>query len=80
MSVGFVFFFSKDLSLIDGGCGDRFVSDCMGHLPLIHDDSHTTKFPSDVNEEIFGPHSLSLPQPHEESPYGNIGYFVQKCR
>ena len=29
----------------------RFISDCMGHPPLIADNSFTTKLPADVDEE-----------------------------
>ncbi|KZT43385.1 hypothetical protein SISSUDRAFT_967281, partial [Sistotremastrum suecicum HHB10207 ss-3] len=57
---------------------DLFVSDCMGHPPLIADDFPTCKLPSDVNEEVFYPTSTSLPPPVEGGP--NFAYFLQKCR
>ncbi|KAH9829595.1 fungal-specific transcription factor domain-containing protein [Rhodofomes roseus] len=61
---------------------DLFVSDCMGHPPLIPDNSFTTHLPADVDEDAFGPSSLVLPGPSE----GNDGadqssaYFSLKCR
>ena len=48
--------------------------------PLISDDTHTTRIPTDVDESTFGPLSLILPPPNDENQHGNIGYFVQKCR
>jgi hypothetical protein len=59
----------------------RFVSDCMGHPPLIPDHSYTTKFPADVDDDLFGPASARLPVPAGEG-YGTDGfkYFEVKCR
>ncbi|KAI5122754.1 hypothetical protein M0805_009837 [Coniferiporia weirii] len=59
---------------------DAFVADCLGESPFIHDDSASTRFPSDVDDENFGPDSANLPAPNVESMQGNIDYFIQRCR
>ncbi|EPQ51790.1 hypothetical protein GLOTRDRAFT_107927 [Gloeophyllum trabeum ATCC 11539] len=64
---------------------DLFVSDCMGHPPLIADNSHTTKIPvSDVDEERFVPESIEIPTCKEEdsseSAVNSSTYLVLKCR
>ncbi|KZT28262.1 hypothetical protein NEOLEDRAFT_1109090 [Neolentinus lepideus HHB14362 ss-1] len=64
---------------------DLFVSDCMGHPPLIADNSHTTKIPvSDVDEERFVPESVDIPtlkdEDHGEHSVGSSTYLVLKCR
>ena len=68
-----------ELTLIDGS---SFVSDCMGHPPLIPDNSFTTHLPADVDEEAFGPSSTILPAPTEnvDAPDKSSAYFVLKCR
>lgn len=59
----------------------RFVSDCMGHPPLIADNSFTTRMPAEVDEEHFNPSSMSLPVlPAGESLEKGTQYFVLKCR
>ena len=57
-----------------------FVSDCMGMAPLIADDLHTCKLPSDVNDESFHPGSSSLPVKADAGSESTSSYFVQKCR
>lgn len=54
------------------------MSDCMGHPPLIPDNSHTTRLPSDVDEELFTPSSTSLPECAEGEK--SSVYFGMKCR
>ena len=58
-----------------------FVSDCMGHSPLIADNSFTTKLPADVDEEAFNPSSATITAPMngEESDKDSM-YFILKCR
>ncbi|KAH9925108.1 uncharacterized protein B0H18DRAFT_877465 [Fomitopsis serialis] len=61
---------------------DLFVSDCMGHPPLIPDNSFTTRLPADVDEDAFGPSSTILPGVSETGDGADKGsaYFVLKCR
>ncbi|KZT04865.1 uncharacterized protein LAESUDRAFT_657038 [Laetiporus sulphureus 93-53] len=60
---------------------DLFISDCMGHLPLIPDNSFTTRMPADVDEEQFTPSSLSLPTASTgEGAEKGTAYFSLKCR
>ncbi|KAI8989053.1 hypothetical protein BD414DRAFT_415220 [Trametes punicea] len=59
---------------------DLFVADCMGHTPLIADNSHTTKVPADVDEEKFTPSSTSLPVPESAESDTSSVYFGLKCR
>ncbi|TFK53011.1 hypothetical protein OE88DRAFT_1643729 [Heliocybe sulcata] len=65
---------------------DLFVSDCMGHPPLIADNSHTTRIPvSEVDEEKFAPESMEIPTLKEEEHVGDFNantstYLVLKCR
>lgn len=57
----------------------RFVSDCVGHQPLIPDNSFTTKLPMDVDESQFSPLSTTVPRPSDSCKTDNI-YFGLKCR
>lgn len=59
-----------------------FVSDCMGHPPLIPDNSFTTHLPADVDEDAFSPSSTVLPAPCEnvDGPDKSSAYFTLKCR
>ncbi|KZT63433.1 hypothetical protein DAEQUDRAFT_700148 [Daedalea quercina L-15889] len=61
---------------------DLFVSDCMGHPPLIPDNSFTTHLPADVDEDMFGPSSTVLPGPSEgaDGADRSSAYFALKCR
>ncbi|KAI0711983.1 fungal-specific transcription factor domain-containing protein [Fomitopsis betulina] len=61
---------------------DLFVSDCMGHPPLIPDNSFTTHLPADVDEDAFSPSSTVLPAPCEnvDGPDKSSAYFTLKCR
>ncbi|OBZ76226.1 Transcriptional activator protein acu-15 [Grifola frondosa] len=61
---------------------DLFISDCMGHPPLIADNSFTTRFPADVDEHLFTPSSTSLPYTHQGADWSetSTAYFVLKCR
>ncbi|EJD06601.1 uncharacterized protein FOMMEDRAFT_17107 [Fomitiporia mediterranea MF3/22] len=59
---------------------DAFVSGCLGESPFINDNSATTEFPTDVDEESFGPDSANRPAPNIETLHGNIDFFVQQCR
>ncbi|KAH8118203.1 hypothetical protein DFH11DRAFT_1741202 [Phellopilus nigrolimitatus] len=59
---------------------DAFVADCLGESPLINDNKATTRLPSDVDDESFGPGSTNLPAPNAELLQGNIDYFIQRCR
>ncbi|KAI0827295.1 hypothetical protein BC628DRAFT_1318765 [Trametes gibbosa] len=59
---------------------DLFVADCMGHPPLIADNTHTTRLPADVDEEKFTPSSTSLPVPDGADSDGSSTYFSLKCR
>ncbi|KDQ56670.1 hypothetical protein JAAARDRAFT_87501, partial [Jaapia argillacea MUCL 33604] len=46
---------------------DTYVSDSMGHVPLIADNSHTTRLPAaDVDEDRFEPKSAEVPTIKEE--------------
>ncbi|PCH37472.1 hypothetical protein WOLCODRAFT_84246 [Wolfiporia cocos MD-104 SS10] len=60
---------------------DLFVSDCMGHPPLIPDNSFTTRLPAEVDEEQFNPSSTTLPTPPSDQGIekGTV-YFALKCR
>lgn len=57
----------------------RFVSDCLGHQPLIPDNSFTTKLPLDVDESQFNPSSTIIPHPSDSCQTDNA-YFGLKCR
>ncbi|KAI0357665.1 hypothetical protein OH77DRAFT_1494588 [Trametes cingulata] len=59
---------------------DLFVADCMGHPPLIADNTHTTRLPADVDEEKFTPSSTSLPVPDNADSDMSSTYFGLKCR
>ncbi|KAH9851054.1 hypothetical protein C2E23DRAFT_733557 [Lenzites betulinus] len=59
---------------------DLFVADCMGHPPLIADNTHTTRLPADVDEEKFTPSSTSLPIPEGADSDTSSTYFSLKCR
>ncbi|THH09026.1 hypothetical protein EW145_g2300 [Phellinidium pouzarii] len=59
---------------------DAFVADSLGEAPFIHYNSASTRIPSDVDDESFGPDSANLPAPNVESLQGNIDYFIQRCR
>ncbi|KAI0772943.1 hypothetical protein BD413DRAFT_473675 [Trametes elegans] len=59
---------------------DLFVADCMGHPPLIADNTHTTHLPADVDEEKFTPSSTSLPVPESADSDASSVYFGLKCR
>ncbi|EIN14590.1 hypothetical protein PUNSTDRAFT_118038 [Punctularia strigosozonata HHB-11173 SS5] len=62
---------------------DVFVSDALGHPPLIADDTHTTKMPADVDEAAFGPHCTSLPIPpplRAEDGDASSAFFGLKCK
>ncbi|KAF9788065.1 fungal-specific transcription factor domain-containing protein [Thelephora terrestris] len=58
---------------------DLFVSDCMGHQPLIPDNPFTTKLPTDVDESRFSPFSTTIPHPSDSCKTDNT-YFGLKCR
>ena len=63
----------------------RFIADAMGHLPIIQDNTYTTKMPADVDEEQFNPSSTSLPVPVPRGAGGDpsevgFAYFALKCR
>ncbi|KAG8905510.1 hypothetical protein FRC00_013213, partial [Tulasnella sp. 408] len=61
---------------------DLWISDSMGHSPLISEDtSLSTKIPSDVHEASFDPTSSSIPAPTiGAAPGENLAHFVAKCR
>ncbi|KAI0649843.1 hypothetical protein C8Q79DRAFT_901592 [Trametes meyenii] len=59
---------------------DLFVADCMGHPPLIADNTHTTRLPNDVDEDKFSPSSTSLPEPESPDSDASSAYFGLKCR
>ncbi|OJT05904.1 hypothetical protein TRAPUB_3254 [Trametes pubescens] len=59
---------------------DLFVADCMGHPPLIADNTHTTRLPADVDEEKFTPSSTSLPTSESADGDTSSVYFGLKCR
>ncbi|KAH9903348.1 hypothetical protein C8Q73DRAFT_633805 [Cubamyces lactineus] len=59
---------------------DLFVADCMGHPPLIADNTHTTRVPADVDEEKFTPSSTTLPIPESADSDTSSVYFGLKCR
>jgi hypothetical protein len=57
----------------------------MGQMPSIQEGTYTTKLPADVDEEVFGPSSTSLPLPVPRQAGNNskevgFSYFIQKCR
>lgn len=62
----------------------RFLSDAMGHEPLIAHNSFTTKIPcGDVDEEAFGPSSAIIPMvslTNGNTYTGGIKSFEIKCR
>lgn len=54
-------------------------------MPSIQEGTYTTKLPADVDEEVFGPSSTSLPLPvprqaGSDSSEVGFSYFIQKCR
>ncbi|CCM05634.1 uncharacterized protein FIBRA_07863 [Fibroporia radiculosa] len=60
---------------------DLYISDCMGHPPLIPDNSFTTRMPAEVDEEHFSPSSTTLPAvPSGEGIERGTTYFTLKCR
>ncbi|KAI0312707.1 hypothetical protein OF83DRAFT_1066777 [Amylostereum chailletii] len=64
---------------------DVFVADCMGHMPIIQDNTYTTKIPADVDEEQFTPASSTLPVPVPRGAGGDpsevgFAFFALKCR
>lgn len=62
----------------------RFVSDAMGHPPLIPDNSYSTRYPaSGVDEEAFGPSSTWVPLVQDvDEGHGSSGsrYLEVRCR
>ncbi|KAI0767379.1 hypothetical protein C8Q74DRAFT_1203680, partial [Fomes fomentarius] len=63
---------------------DLFVADCMGHPPLIADNTHTTHLPADVDEDKFTPSCTTLPEVENtnvdpDSDRTSV-YFSYKCR
>ncbi|KAG8950140.1 hypothetical protein FRC04_007995 [Tulasnella sp. 424] len=61
---------------------DLWISDSMGHTPLISEDtSLSTRIPSDVDESSFDPTATSIPAPSSgAAPGANLAHFVAKCR
>lgn len=63
----------------------RFISDCMGHMPIIQDNTYTTKLPTDVDEGQFNPSSTTYPVPIPRGAGGDpsetgFAFFALKCR
>jgi len=57
----------------------------MGRSPLISDSEHTTRFPQDVDEDVFTPACTSIPLPRSplsliEPNVSDFKYFGLKCR
>ncbi|KAG7442813.1 uncharacterized protein BT62DRAFT_904513, partial [Guyanagaster necrorhizus] len=61
---------------------DVFVSDALGHSPLIGDDFNTKLPVADVDEKIFSPVSTRIPTPKDLTGFSRDGfrYFDVKCR
>ncbi|KAG9007070.1 hypothetical protein FRB90_009558 [Tulasnella sp. 427] len=59
---------------------DAYMSECMGHVPLIDQEAYNTQLPSDVNESQFRPDSTEMPLPNGSTTTTNISHFVYKCR
>ncbi|KAF8916670.1 hypothetical protein CPB85DRAFT_1216359, partial [Mucidula mucida] len=64
---------------------DVFVSDALGHEPLINDDFNTKMPVGDVDEKVFSSVSTRIPIPHDlesGSSYSrdSFQYFRVKCR
>ncbi|KAI0031508.1 hypothetical protein K488DRAFT_15054, partial [Vararia minispora EC-137] len=64
---------------------DVFISDCMNHMPIIQDNTYTTKLPTDVDEGQFTPSSTSYPVPVPRGAGGDpsesgFAFFAMKCR
>lgn len=61
------------------------MSDYLGRSPLISDSEHTTRFPQDVDEDVFTPACTSIPLPRSplsliEPNVSDFKYFGLKCR
>ncbi|KZV62477.1 hypothetical protein PENSPDRAFT_658069 [Peniophora sp. CONT] len=64
---------------------DVFIADCMGQLPIIQDNTYTTRIPADVDEGQFNPSSTSLPVPvprgsGPDSSETGFAFFALKCK
>ncbi|KZV96016.1 hypothetical protein EXIGLDRAFT_592732, partial [Exidia glandulosa HHB12029] len=59
---------------------DLFISDFLGHVPTIADNTFTTNMPAECDDDQFTPHSGSIPAPSDLSTQTNNSYFIQKCR
>ncbi|KAL6307008.1 fungal-specific transcription factor domain-containing protein [Sparassis latifolia] len=60
---------------------DLFISDCLGHPPLIPDNSFTTRLPADVDEDQFTPSSTTLPiLSNAEGTEKGTAYLILKLR
>lgn len=57
-----------------------YMSECMGHTPLIDHEGYNTQLPSDVDESRFRPESKELPPPNGSTTNHNLSHFVYKCR
>jgi hypothetical protein len=56
-----------------------FISDAMGHVPLIADNSHTTRTPMALEDDRFAPTSTTMPYADEAATTVSA-YLVQKLR
>ena len=57
----------------------------MGQLPIIQDNTYTTRIPADVDEGQFNPTSTSLPVPvprgsGPDSSETGFAFFALKCK
>ncbi|KAJ7594251.1 hypothetical protein C8J56DRAFT_431833 [Mycena floridula] len=64
---------------------DTFISDAMGHPPLIPEDSFSTRYPNtNVDDRTFKPSSSRIPIPRTEDSSGymkdGMQYYEVKCR
>ncbi|KAG8906118.1 hypothetical protein FRC01_008117 [Tulasnella sp. 417] len=59
---------------------DAYMSECMGHIPLIDQEAYNTQLPSDVDEANFRPESKDTPPPNGSTTDHNLSHFVHKCR
>lgn len=59
---------------------DRFISDFLGHVPLISDSSFTTNMPQECDDDSFTPSSSAIPLPLNTTSAGSTAYFLVKCK
>ncbi|KAH7106830.1 hypothetical protein BKA62DRAFT_765406 [Auriculariales sp. MPI-PUGE-AT-0066] len=59
---------------------DLFISDFLGHLPIIADNSFTTNMLAECDDELFSPQSTGVPPPGIPTSPGSTTFFILKCK